>query len=350
MARYRELTIKERYYIEVELKAGTSAQEIADKLGRHHSTIYREIKRGTCTQMCSKTLAFVKVYSCDMGEREVTDNKSKRGVQLKIGSDHKTMNTLDKIVKKESWSPSSALAYALKHDMIDTIISIATFYNYINGGVSSLNHGDLPRRGKIKKRCKHPKQYKTAHRNILAPSIEDRPADVETREEFGHWEADLVVGPLGTKEAILTLVERRTRFIMMKKFPSRHAKNLIKYLNHLERADHELFYKTFKTITFDNDSAFSDWKGIEKSALKKDRQRLNVYFARPYAAWQRASNENANGIVRRKIPKGTKLAPLRKRDVKRVQDWVNAIPRKILDWECAQEAFDREIAALSPPH
>ena len=130
-------------------------------------------------------------------------------------------------------------------------------------------------------------------------SISIRPAYIEDREEFGHWEIDSVVGAKGKdKQTLMTLVERSGRMVIMEKLPDGTSGSLVKTLDKLERKlGGRQFRRVFKSITCDNVSEFMDSEKMERSCLTQ-RKRTAIYYAHPYSSWERGSNENANGLIR----------------------------------------------------
>ena len=108
-------------------------------------------------------------------------------------------------------------------------------------------------------------------------------------------------------------------------------------VNRLEEKYGEEFSGKFKTITFDNGVEFLDWESIERSVIKEGTQRTQVYFAHPYSAWERGSNENHNRVIRRFIPKGKRIALVSEKEVKEIERWMNNYPRKILGYKTPNE-------------
>lgn len=149
-------------------------------------------------------------------------------------------------------------------------MSVPTLYSYIKAGILNITEQHLPRAGKQRKR--KAKQYKQSYAKLRGASIEQRPKSVLNRKEFGHWEGDLIVGAQGTKAVCLTLLERKTRYIFVTRFNSKHAYHVIDYLDHLERRFGKKFPLIFKSITFDNGTEFSNFKEMERSQFKS-RQR-----------------------------------------------------------------------------
>ena len=211
-----------------------------------------------------------------------------------------------------------------------------TFYTYVHAGLVDIKPIDLPRmvRRKSKNNYKEyiPKRQK-------GTSIELRPNHVETREEFGHWEGDLVTGPRdGKKSAYLTLLERKTRFYYMIPIKTKSSKNVYMAINKLNKFYGNSFSLIFKSITFDNGNEFARWKDIEQKPGCKEK-RTTVYFGRPYHSCDRASNENCNGLIRYFVPKGTDINTISKEQSIDINDKINQKKRKILGYLPAESLF-----------
>jgi IS30 family transposase len=148
---------------------------------------------------------------------------------------------------------------------------------------------------------------------------------------------DCVEGKKGTKAALLVLSERKRREQIIYKMPDMTQESVINVINTLEMKYGRHFEEKFKTITVDNGSEFLDFKGIEDSVIKPGKQRTKVYYAHPYSAWERGTNENSNRLIRRFIPKGTDIGKISGAEVKYVEDWINNYPRKIFGYKSAND-------------
>ena len=142
--------------------------------------------------------------------------------------------------------------------------------------------------------------------------------------------------------ALLTLTERKTRQEIIFRLPNKTQKAVKRAIDRLERKYGKDFKKKFRTITVDNGSEFLDFKSLEKSC-KRDEKRFKMYYAHPYSSWERGSNENANGIIRRFFPKGTDFSKFGIAKIQAVEDWMNDYPRRILGGISANSAADMAI-------
>lgn len=217
--------------------------------------------------------------------------------------------------------------------------------DYIKKGIFlNITMEDLPEKKKQHKK----KKVKVQKRVQAGDSISQRPEHIDFREEFGHWEMDTVVGPQGkSKKVMLVLTERKTRKEIVYLMPDRKAQTVVKTLNMIERKCGErLFRDVFKTITVDNGVEFSDAEGLEKSRRNK-KKRTKVYYCHPYSSCERGSNENANRLIRRHIPKGVNFDKKSKTEIKEIETWINNYPRKIFEYDTAENQFINEMEKLT---
>ena len=187
------------------------------------------------------------------------------------------------------------------------------------------------------------KKNKSASRAPAGESIEQRPEEIDEREEFGHWEGDTVYSGKGkrkTTRALLTLTERKTRKEIIIAIPNRKAETVVKALDALERKlGARRFRAIFKSITFDNGTEFAAAEELERSCINKHLPRTKVYFCHPYSSWERGTNENTNGMIRRRFPKGTNFAAVTNAQITQAENWINNYPRKILGYKSSEIVF-----------
>lgn len=225
-------------------------------------------------------------------------------------------------------------------------ICTKTLYNYIDIGLfPNLTNKQLPRRGNAVKRKQ--KRVRKSNRKVDGKSILARPKAADMRSEYGHWEMDCVEGAKGKeKECLLTLVERKTRKALRFKMSSQSQRCVNNVLNKLERKIGIVkFSNIFKSITVDNGSEFLNDKGMERSLFSKNLKKTNIYYAHPYCSWERGSNEQANGMIRRFIPKGSLITAVKVKEIKEIELWLNNYPKRILKCYSAYE-FKRSITKL----
>ncbi len=342
----KHLTQSDRIKLETMLNNGHKPDEIAAYLGVHRSTIYREIKRGEYTHRNSDYTEEVR-YSSDLGQQNHDWKAQGKGRSLKIGSDIKLADFIENIIVNEKYSPEAALA-AVANSGIEfhTTISVRTLYRYIDEGIFlKLTNKHLPIKGKRKNKNK---QVRVQKRASAGQSIEKRPEEIETRETFGHWEMDTVKGKRGkTKSCMLVLTERKTRDEIIFKLKDQKAESVVDAIDRLERKWGDMFSKVFRSITVDNGVEFSDYEGLERSAIKEGEKRTFVFYCHPYSSWERGTNENQNRLIRRHIPKGEDFDEKQDQDIKYIEDWINNYPRGIFDFRTSADLFKEELAKLA---
>lgn len=207
-----------------------------------------------------------------------------------------------------------------------------------------LTNAHLPVKGKAKKKEKQKPVQKRASAGV---SIEKRPEEIMTREEFGHWEMDTVKGKRGvTKSCLLVLSERKTRNEIVIKMPDQGAASVVASLDMLEEKWGKLFSTVFKSITVDNGVEFSDTVGLERSCLSAEK-RTALYYCHAYSSWERGTNENINKLIRRHIPKGVDFDDRTADDIVYIENWINNYPRRLFKFKTSRELFEAELANLA---
>ena len=341
MRKFKQLTFNDRLKLEVLLKAGHKIKKIAELLGFHQSTIYREIKRGKFTALNSD-LTTEERYSPDIAQAKKNEVLAAKGPDIKIGKELAFAQMIEDIIINDGYSPSAALTKV--KDIFKFTISVSTLYSYIDKDIfRKLTNKDLP-----VKRAGEKRTYKKVRqkRVLKGESIEKREEKINTREEFGHWEMDTVVGKKGvSKKSLLVLTERKTRKEIIILLKRHTTENVVKALDKLERKLGAKFKKIFKTITVDNGSEFMDYDGMQKSVRTKGN-RTKVYYCHPYSSWERGSNENQNKLIRRHIPKGSNFDDKTQKDINYIQEWINSYPRRLFDDKTSEELFAEELKKL----
>lgn len=217
-------------------------------------------------------------------------------------------------------------------------ICTSTMYTYVKKNYLAIKPIDLPRM--LRRKTKNYKRYILKRQR--GTSIDERPEFINNRSEFGHWEGDLVTGPRdGQNGAFLTLAERQTRFYYMIPIKNKKSKTIYMAINKLAKKLGPHFKEIFKSITFDNGAEFSRYKSIEK------RYNIKIYFAHPYASYERGTNEITNQLIRYFIPKGTDINTVDKYLIKEIQLGINNKKRKILGYQPSEFFFKKQIDLIS---
>jgi len=282
--KFKHLTERERYQIEILLKEHKSPTEISKALGYHKRTIERETVRGTVRLLTSE-LEYKDRYCADTSQRKYEENGNFKGAGLKISNDHKLARYIEDRIIKDGYSPDAVIGeIGVKGLKFKTSICTKTLYNYIDKGVFiNLTNKDLPVK-KNKKKGTY-RKVRIAHKNLKGTSIEERPEYIEKREEYGHWEMDCVVGgQKGSGAALLVLSERKSRQEIIRKMSDKTQRSVLKELDGLEREYGKEFSTIFRSITLDNGNEFLDFKSLERSIIDLGHQRIKIYYAHPYSS------------------------------------------------------------------
>ena len=342
MRGYKHLTFHDRLVIEKMKKGGAKQCDIAARLHVSESTISRELRRGVYTRLNSD-LTTAEQYSPEISQQKYDANKTAKGVPLKIGGDHKLAAFIETKIADEKYSPCAVLAEIATQGLEFTVtLCRATLYKYIDREVFlRITNKDLPFRGS---RRKHKTRHVRPARAAKGESIEKRPEHINDRNEFGHWEMDLVTSCRGGRSNLLVLTERQTRQEVTYKIPDKTDDSVVAALDMLERKYGARFKQVFKSITIDNGSEFADCAGMERSIFSG--QRTKCYYCHPSNPQERGSNEKQNQLLRRHFPKGTNFDKVPDTEIERVTDWLNKYPRKLFEWGCSQVQFDRAISGV----
>ena len=326
----KHITFEERIKIEALHNIGLKSPVIGKQLGgRSSRTISRELKKGK-VMLLNTDLTEREAYSAELGQQEHDKRATAKGPALKIGKDHRIVDYLEKEIGENSMSPYAALQNISNRKLeFSTSLCVKTIYNYLDNDLFlNITNKDLLVKKEGKKRNSN--KIRTATNNAKGTSITERPEEADERKETGHWEMDSVVGGKGTKSVLLVLSERVMRKELIFKLPSKSQASVVNALNKLERKMGVGFSRIFKTITCDNGCENLDFESIEKSVIKEG-SRTKVYYAHPYSAWERGTNENINKMIRRFIPKGADISKYTKKEIERIEHWINNYPRKILN-------------------
>lgn len=332
---FTHLTEIERGQIAAYIDEGLSLREIGKRMGRNVSTISRERKRGTAQQIDTFRKPYTK-YFPDAGARVYKENRENCGAHSTVMTAWEFTSFAEEKIKEEKWSPDAAIGYAKRQEKFEYVPSTKTLYNWIDEGKLLVINMDLAM--KLRRSTKERKSRK--HKKILGTSIEERPESIETREAFGHWEIDTVLGHKSNDDALLTLVERKTRNKIIRRIPSKTSPAVTDALQDVFAGYAEV-QDVFKSITADNGSEFSELSDQGKELG------IDVYFAHPYASWERGSNERHNGLIRKFIKKGQPIHTYTDELIKDVAKWMNSLPRKILNYQTPGEAFAKFVDCVA---
>ncbi len=314
MNNYRHISKVERMELSILLKRGYSDAEIAHELGRDRSTIYRERTRNMVKGEYVPRKAHHKAY---------VRRKYAKYQTMRIVSDMKLRDYIDTHLRLQ-WSPEQ-IAGRLAHEAGLTPVSAPTIYTYIRSPYGRQLEYEL-QLAKQRRKRKSQRQVTKLEDRLF---IDQRPQAANTREQYGHWEGDFIVGGKHhPKTSLLVLHERVSRYTYIRKVSARTTKQVE---DTLAAAIRQL--GPFKSLTLDNDIAFQKHAGLSQQFD------LPIYFCQPYHSWEKGGVENANRLIRRFIQKGSNIARWSHADIAAIHDLMNKLPRKILDDQTAEEVY-----------
>jgi IS30 family transposase len=318
MNHYRQLAYEQRYQIYFMLRMGISQTEIAKDIGVHRSTISRELHRNRG----GRGYRPIQANEIALNRR----NKARYRIKSEI------WDWIDQMIRMD-WSPEQISGRLKCREGVQ--ISHEWIYQHIYE--DKRNNGDLYRHLRCqKKRRKRYGSYDRRGKLSNRVSIDQRPAEVETRQRLGDWEADTMIGRRH-KQALVTLVERKSRFVLLHKVEQRTAEAVESTINHLLGPwTHDVI-----TITADNGKEFANHERIAEIL------NTNFYFAHPNAAWERGSNENINGLIRQYFPKKHFFENISNEHTELVMSLLNNRPRKCLGFLTPFEVFLEHSVALN---
>lgn len=317
---YRQLAREQRYQIKALMKAGHNQTEIAANIGCHKSTISRELRR-------NRRLKAYRPYQAN----ELALDRQCETYRTRIA--WQTWQEVERLLRQD-WSPQQ-IGGRLKREGRPTV-SHEWIYLYI---YADKRHGGTLHRH-LRSQKKQRKRYSGYIRRGQIPnrtSIDKRPRIVARKGRFGDWEADTIIGARH-KGGILSLVERKSKLTRLSLLATKAAAEMkdksITLLTPLAARVH--------TITVDNGKEFCDHELIATGLQAR------IYFAHPYASWERGLNENTNGLVRQYFPKKYEFARITNKDLQQVEDLLNNRPRKTLGYRTPNEVFFKQRSVALP--
>jgi len=319
MRGYTQLTQEERYQIYALKKAGHIQAEIAEIIGRDPGTISRELRRNRG----------LKGYRPQQAHNLALARRYYKA-QPRIGN--QVWQQVELLIREE-WSPEQVVGRVAMEQGVP--ISHEWIYQYIYADKHS--GGDLYRYLRCQKVRR--KRYGSYDRRGCIPnqvSIDDRPAIVDSKRRIGDWEGDTVIGK-GHRGALVTLVERKSLYTVIRSVLHKTAEavrdavvdGLTPYIDWVH------------TITYDNGREFAGHEGMASDLETR------IYFAHPYASWERGLNENTNGLIRQYFPKDRDLTTVTKHEIEKAMDKLNHRPRKSLGYRTPYEVFFNTRTSLT---
>ncbi len=311
---YRQITFAERYTVGLLRQRGLSRAAMARILGRHRSTIGREVRRNRARSDETYRPPLADWYARGRRSRSRRNRRFSQADWARVQA-----------LLREDWSPEQVAGWLRRHGVLD--ISHETIYRYIWADLrqGGMLHRHL--RGARKQRRKRYGRYDSRGRVAGKRPITTRPAVVDARIEVGHWETDTVLGP--GRPCVLSLVERKTGYVVLGQLPARTTADVNRRAVPLIRTQP----RPVRTITADNGTEFHDYAAIERATG------TCFYFATPHHAWERGTNENTNGLLRQYLPKRQSMRHLTQHDCNRIAAKLNRRPRKRLGYRTPEECY-----------
>lgn len=313
---YSQITAAERYTLAALRQVGVCPAAIAQLLGRHRSTIGRELRRNrTAHDGCYRPS--VAQWYANGRKARARRNRRLAPADWQLVQDYLWAG----------WSPEQIAGRLRLEGRLR--ISHETIYRYVWADKQA--GGDLYRYLRQGRRHCRKRYGRADSRGRLRGKrpITARPAAVETRRELGHWEGDTMLGAGQAGPCVLTLVERKTGYVLVGKLRIRRGAEVNRRATQLiRRQPHPV-----RTITVDNGTEFHAYKALERATAAR------IYFATPHHAWERGTNENTNGLLRQYLPKGESMAHLTQHDCNRIATTLNRRPRKRLGYRTPEECY-----------
>ena len=317
MGQYTQLTQGKRYHIYAFMKAGFSQTDIATEIGVHKSTVCRELSRNRGK----------KGYRPKQAHAMAVHRRTKAIKFVKLTP--QVIASINECIRHD-FSPEQVSGFLARTQNLR--ISHETIYQYVLN--DKARGGTLYRhlRHSHKKRKKRYGSYDRRGQIQGRISIDERPAIVETRDRIGDWEIDTIIGKKH-QGALLSLVERKSKFTLIRKLPTKQADLVAEAATDLLNP----YEEQVCTITADNGQEFAHHEYI------KEQLHTTVYFAHPYHSWERGLCENTNGLIRQYFPKGTSFEAISEEQVQVAMNRLNNRPRKTLGYKTPNEVFFQAV-------
>lgn len=315
MKEYNQLSQKERRQLYIFLDMGHTVTKIAKRLKRHRSTIYRELSRNGERQGYFPIIA-----------QQKTDTRKRQGRLCKLQSDQALYNYVIRGLKG-GWSPEQ-ISGRLKLENKSYYICPESIYSYIYRQNNKSLYQYLTYKKK-RRGTKYSRKSRACRYGEIR-LITNRPDIINTRKTFGHWEGDSIVFSNTRKQSVVSVVERKSRVVVLNK--NEDCKSLA-VMGKIKTALAEVPKKACLTITFDQGSEFADYRQLEKNL------NCRVYYCEVRSPWQKGSNENMNGRLRRYLPRQTAIEFTTQEDLDFLAKKLNNTPRKCLGFSTPREVY-----------
>jgi IS30 family transposase len=338
--RVRSLSFAEREQIAELRAAKMGVRAIARELGRHPSTISRELRR---VQHHRPSDRHIMRYRASTAQADA-DRRARREKPAKLATNPRLRQEVQDRLKIKH-SPEQ-IAHRLREDFPDDPemwVSHETIYQALYIQSRGALKRELTQHLRTGRTLRKPRRRSDERRGRLKGMvmISERPPEVEDRAVPGHWEGDLILGSTASGSAVGTLVERQTRFTMLLHLPGRHTADAVQEAMVTKMAS--LPDQLRLSLTWDQGSEMANHAQIAEATG------LSIYFCDPHSPWQRGTNENTNGLLRQYLPKGSDLSVYGPGMLDNIAAELNARPRKTLSYRTPAEALDALLSGESGP-
>jgi len=312
---YKHLSQAERYQIHALMKAGHNQSQIAKVLDRSKSTISRELSRNTGSR------GYRPKQACEMSAERAQNSRNANTVPAWV-------NDQAQLLLQLQWSPEQI---ASKLPISHETVYLRVYADKAQGGTLWKNL-----------RCQKQKRKRYAggrDRRGQIPNrrpLSERPLHIEARRQVGHWECDTVMGA-NHKGAVVTMVERKSGYAVMAKVSNKTSELVSSAI--VDKL--QPLAARVKTLTFDNGKEFA------RHAYIDEKLQSTAYFARPFASWERGSNENLNGLLRQYVPKKRAMSTVTDEEIRMIQNRLNNRPRKRLGFKTPAEVFHQSLKRVA---
>ena len=354
----RHLTREDRTSIEILHTAGFKNSFIGAFVGKHRSSIGREIEKNAIeiwdinsrkSPYKEKGQINIKYYSSERAQKNAEENKLKNRKKSKLERYKNLRWSVVALLKEKSieYSPD-VIANLSKEGKIkgaETTIGKDAIYRAVKQRKYKLTINDLPHGRSYYKKTKENvhTQTKEISEKKKGISIEDMPEEIKRNEVDTHFQGDSVIGKTeGTHNTLITLVNTVSQFTFIRRSENKTGQATVDTLDKLEEEIPEI-WKIMETLLLDNGVEFSKIDEMMKSVRNNEKKRFQVYFAHPYASYERGCNENKNRMIRRYFKKGKLVEDLSDEDILNIARKINNMPRKALGYKTPLEVFERNL-------
>lgn len=355
---FKHLTMEERISIEILHTAGFKDSFIATFIGKHRSSIKREIDRNvieiwdinsTKSPYTEKGQINIKYYSAEKAQKNAEENKLKNRKRCKLDRFPRLRGAVVALLREKSldYSPDviANLSKEGKLKDAETTIGANAIYRAVRARKYGLTINDLPhgRRYYKKQDNNTHTQTKEISERKKEISIEVMPENIKNKETDTHFEGDSIVGVAkGIHNTLITLVNTASQFTFVRRSENKTGQATVKTLDKLEEEIPELS-KIIESLLLDNGVEFSKIEEMMTSIDERIKKRFQVYFAHPYASYERGCNENKNRLIRRYFRKGRLVENLSDEDILNIARKINNMPRKALGYKTPLEVFENNL-------